>query len=131
MSIIYSKEQDGTLNVLVSGKLTRDPEIKHLPKGDKIRFSIAYGAKKYMDCEVWADNAVGQLAGCLEKGDTIAATGSHRSWEYNGKTYHSIDVDAIFTMNMPPISTSGSSEHTAEATPQFEELSEEDESLPF
>ena len=132
MSILYSKEQDGTLNVLVSGKLTRDPELKSTQKGDKVKFSIAYGKKKYMDCEAWSDSDVGQLAGCLEKGDTIAATGSHRSWEYNEKTYHSVDVDAIFTMNMPSAPTASENSAPKQAEAQFEELPDEDDgTLPF
>jgi single-stranded DNA-binding protein len=132
MSIIYSKEQDGTLNVLMTGKITRDPELKVTNKGNKTKFSVAYGKKKYMDCEVWSDSPAGELAGCLEKGDTVLLTGSHRSWEYNDKTYHSVDVDAIFPMTAPaPTPLDGSKSNSGAAEAQFEEIDVDEGELPF
>ena len=133
MSIIYSKEQDGTLNVLLTGKLARDPELKTTSKGNKTKFSVAYGKKKYMDCEVWTDSPAGELAGCLEKGDTVLLTGSHRSWEYNEKTYHSVDVDAIFPMVAPlrQCQSYDTSVGTSAVEAQFEEIDDMEEGLPF
>lgn len=133
MSIIYSKEQDGTLNVLVSGKVTRDAEVKQNNYGSKIRFTIAYGKKKYMDVEAWADNGVGALASRLEQGDIVSAAGTMRSWEYNGKTYTSVDADMIITLNAAEAdAVQTSAPEPSSAT--FEELDDdngENWDLPF
>ena len=101
MSIIYSKTQDGTLNVLLSGNVVRDAELKQTGNTTRVKFTVAYGKKLFMDCEAFADNDVGAVASCLEKGDTIAVMGTHRTWEYNGKTYQSVSADMIFTMAVP------------------------------
>ena len=129
--ILYSKEQDGTLNVLICGKVSREPELKENQKGNKVRFSVAYGKSKYMDCEAWADSDAGAVSGCLEKGDTVIVLGAHRSWEYNGKTYSSLTVDGVFPMTAPsaaaPAATQG-----AEATQgSFSDLMDAEDGLPF
>lgn len=134
MSIFYSKEKDGTLNVLVCGKLTRDPELKENAKGNKIRFSVAYGKSKYIDCDVWADSHAGQIAGCLEKGDIIGAAGTHRTWEYNDKTYSILTVDAIFPMAAPLAPAVSETQDVSDvSTTTYQELSEDDDEgeLPF
>ncbi len=131
MSIIYSKEQDGTLNVLVCGKVTRDAETKQNNHGTKVKFSVAYGKKKYMDCEAWMDSPAGTVAACLEAGDCVGVSGTHRTWEYNGKTYASIDADMIFTL--PQISSEPLAQSPSEsASSGFEELEDDDDGeLPF
>ena len=134
MSIIYSRTQDGTLNVLCAGKVTREPEIKSTAKGDKVRFSIAYGSKQYMDCEAWADSDVGAVAGCLEKGDVIAVMGTHKAWEYNGKQYQSLSADILFTMTAPVAPPMTQQEYSAPQAParSYEEaLDSSDGELPF
>lgn len=130
MSIIFSKEQDGTINVLASGKVTRDAEIKQNNHGSKVRFTIAYGKKKYQDFEAWADSEVGQVASCLEHGDDIAATGTYRSWEYNGKTYSSVDADMIFSLHSAPAAEKDAEAPEPSST-TFTELDDDDGELPF
>ena len=134
MSIVYSKSKDGVLNVVVAGKITREPEIKQNSKGDKVRFSVYYAKKQYMECDAWADSDAGHMAMCLEEGDTVMVTGTHRSWVYNDKQYQSVAVDGIFPMSIP-----SSSADTVKAPPssaadkntdEYEDLSGEDE-LPF
>ena len=128
MSIIYSKEQDGTLNVLVGGKLPRDPELKRGNKGDRVKFSVCYGKGKFMDCEAWADSDIGAAASCLEKGDSVFVMGTHRTWEYNDKTYATLTADMIVPLTVV--------ENTMSADPQqpaakFEDISDTDGELPF
>lgn len=128
MSIIYSKEQDGTLNVLVGGKLPRDPELKRGNKGDRVKFSVCYGKGKFMDCEAWADSDIGSVASCLEKGDSVCVMGTHRTWEYNDKTYATLTADMIMSLSV--------AENTMIADPQqpagkWEDLSDTDGELPF
>jgi single-stranded DNA-binding protein len=134
MAIQYSKEKDGTLNVLVTGRLPRDPELRETAKGNKLRFSVAYGKSKYMNCEAWADSGAGRMAGYLEKGDHVLVTGTHRSHEYNCKTYENVEADFITTMGSPAptaASTTPSVEQAQATQPgnEFEEV--DDEELPF
>ena len=119
------------MNVLISGKVSREPEIKETAKGDKVKFSVAYGKSKYMDCEAWSDSDIGRVAGLLDKGDVISVAGTHRSWEYNDKTYQSVIADMIFTLpQIPTISASAPADKPV-AADGFEELDSIDESLPF
>ena len=133
MSVVYSKEKDGTLNVLVSGKVVRDPEIKqgNNGSGSRVKFSICYGKKKFMDCEAWADSEVGSVAGCLEKGDVISVMGTHRTWEYQDRQYSTLSADMIFTMSVPEAYVDESV--PAPPTKSYGEMMEEDEDgeLPF
>lgn len=132
MSIVCSREKDGTVNVLVCGKVTRDAERKSTAHGDKVKFTVAYGKKKYQDCEAWMDSKVGEIAACLEAGDVIGAAGTHRSWEYNGKTYSSVDVDMIFSLVQGAPPASDASTPPASSSASFAELDDDlDSELPF
>ena len=136
MSLIYSKEQDGTLSMLLCGKIARDPERKSTKSGDKIRFSVCYGKSKFMDCEAWADSAAGEMVGYMEKGDPVMVMGTHRKWDYNGKEYQSVDCDGVFPMTLPIAETVGSISAGTKPTEDrsastFSELTEDDSELPF
>ena len=138
MSIIFSKNNDGVLNVAICGKLTKDPELKESNKGNKIKFSINYAKSKYMDCDAWADSGAGEVAAMLEKGDHVFVMGIHRSWNYNEKTYQSVTVDGIWPMGIMPVAaapqTSGSAAQPDEMGDKkadgWEELEDEGD-LPF
>jgi single-stranded DNA-binding protein len=135
MSIIYSKEQDGTLNVLVCGKVVRDPEVKqgNNGSGSRVKFSVCYGKKKYMDCEAWADSDIGAVADCLEKGDVIGVMGTHRTWEYQERQYSTLTADMIFTLSelegYEP--TASSTAPKSESDSAFSEIDDSDGELPF
>lgn len=132
MSILYSKEQDGTMNVLVSGKLPRDPQLKRGDKGDRVKFSVCYGKGKFMDCEAWADSDIGSVASCLEKGDSVSVMGTHRTWEYNDKTYATLSADMIVTMAVLPASVAeDAGAVTEQPHGKWEDLSDTDGELPF
>lgn len=132
MSIIYSKEQDGTLNVLVCGKVVRDPEIKqgNNGSGSRVKFSICYGKKKFMDCEAWADSDVGSVAGLIEKGDVIGVMGTHRTWEYQDRQYSTLSADMIITMTVPENYVSDS-KPAPQAESSYSEIDDSDGELPF
>lgn len=136
MSIFYSKEKDGTLNVIVGGRVTRDTEYRETARGGKFRFSVQYGKGKYMNCEAWEDSPVGQTAGMLERDDVVAVMGTYRSHEYNGKTYENVEADMICTnaaVSMPvPMPSDTASATDKQAEPQFKELDDfDDDDLPF
>ena len=133
MSIFAYKENDGTVNVAAFGKVTHDAEAKETQNGTKVKFSVAYGKKKYLNCEAWADRPEGELAMCLEQGDTVMVAGIHRSWEYNGQQYSSLSVDYVSPMYAPQEATSEPpAEQTEQAAPQrFSEIDDADEEIPF
>lgn len=101
MSIIFSKEKDGTINVQVAGKVSRDPEIKQAKNGTKIRFGVNYGKKKFINVEAWEDGEVGRIANALEKGDPVLAAGTYETWEYNDQQYSVVRADFITPIAMP------------------------------
>ena len=130
MSLIYSKTQDGTIYVLASGTVVRDAEVKQTGTVSRVKFTVAYDKKQYMDCEAFADSDVGSIAACLEKNDTIAVMGKHRTWEYNGKQYQSVSADMIFTMTAPPAIPQAACP-PEENSSAFSEIDESDGELPF
>lgn len=135
MAIIYSKEQDGTMNVLISGRVSREPQAVSNDRGGKVKFSVNYGKSKYMDCEVWSDREdVYDVACRLEKGDSLAVMGQHRAWVYNDKNYQAVTADAIFTLNVPlvPVANAPASANApAPSGNSFYEELDDDEELPF
>lgn len=136
MSIIFSKQNDGTVNVLCAGRVVRDPEVKEGNHGTRVKFTVGYGKKQYMDCEAWADNDVGSVASCLEKDDLIAVMGTHRSWEYNEKTYSTLTADMIFTLAVPFATEDAPAREAAEqprsSNSRFTEIADgSDSELPF
>ena len=131
MSIIYSKQQDGTINVLAAGKVTRDAEIKQTGTVNRVKWSICYDKKAFMDCEAFADSDVGAVASCLEKGDVVAVMGKHRTWEYNGKQYSSLSADFIFTMAVPESYVPSETTTPSNSSTFEEQINESQEDLPF
>ena len=138
MAIFAHKEKDGTLNALVTGKVTREPEIRENSRGTVVKFSVAYGKKKYMTVESWEDSDVGAVAACIEKGDIVAVAGTYTSWEYNGKQYSRLTADMILPMQgaavqvvPPPASRVELDEQDKAASGSFEDLYDDDSDLPF
>lgn len=136
MSFVRSKDADGNLNVFMTGKVTREPKIQETTKGNWIKFSVAYAKKKSMNCDAWADSPAGEVAACLEEGDYVLITGTHRSHEYNDKIYQSITVDGIFLQTTPlapavPDAPSPAAKEVVQAG-SFEEIDTDDlDELPF
>lgn len=133
MSIFAYKDQDGTINVTVCGNLVRDAEIKSGNNGSRVKFTVCYAKKKYMDCEAWADNDVGAVAALLEKNDVVSVSGTHRSWEYNGKEYSTLSADMISTLAVPQAFEPGPpvDQSNSESSSPFSEIADTDGELPF
>ena len=137
MSIIAFKEKDGTINMTITGNVSSDPELKDGDRGGKVRFSVAYGKKKFQSVEAFADSAAGRLAGCLEKGDRVSVSGTWESWEYNDKKYDILRADFIQVQQDAPAEEENGAD--ARKTPKndepkqnvMDEYSEVDEDLPF
>lgn len=133
MSIFYSKEQDGTLNVRVSGYLTKEPKVTE----KVVLFSVCYGRKKYMDCKAWANETAGQVAACLEYHDAVSVDGVYETYEgRDGEERKQLAVDAVFPMTVPTMADSHTERPAVEAkaepvSSKWEDLSDDDGGLPF
>ena len=106
-----------------------DDFVKQTGNVSRVKFSICYDKKQFMDCEAFADSDVGAVASCLEKGDYVAVMGKHRTWEYNGQQYASLSADFIFTMVVPEIAAEVESPAPSQTYEEIDDSS--DGELPF
>lgn len=138
MALFAFKEKDGTINMLLTGTVMREPELTK--KGDTVKLSVAYGKKKYQNVQTWANSHAGRLAGCLEQGDHILAAGTWEQWEYDGKQYDTLRADFLEVQQDAPMEAtmddSRPNERTtataqkAEDNP-YSELEDAEPELPF
>ena len=87
--------------VMLSGNLTRDPELKSTPGGTAVlSFGIAVNGKKggqdytnFFDCVVFGNYATA-MHPHLSKGQKVAIDGqlSYSSWEQNGQRRSAVEV---------------------------------------
>ena len=141
MSIIAFKAKDGTVNMSVSGDVTR--EAKEIANGKLVTISVRYGSKKYMDCKAWADSKVADIMRRLEHGDVVEVKGVLETREKDGKTYNSVlsDYIGVMTEDGPVVqmpeeleaAPAPAGEQTTAQKPEepFKELEDDDEDLPF
>jgi single-stranded DNA-binding protein len=86
-------------NRIVTGKVTRDAEIKLVGEKQTARCTFGVAAANYGEDTVfanivaWRDKA--EAAAILKKGDYVAVFGKEKSREYNGKTYYDLEADVI------------------------------------
>lgn len=84
--------------VTISGRLTKDPEIKYFESGKcKTDFTIAvdnYVDKQkltsFVNCEIW-DKQAEFVSEYFKKGVNVYVTGELKHSEYNGKTYYKVN----------------------------------------
>ena len=129
--------------VILMGRLTRDPELRHTGKGTPVTsFSIAidngYGDNKrtdFVNCIAWNKTAE-FVTKYFTKGKMIIVIGriTTRSWEtQDGKRAYATEVVA----NEVSFGETKSSQQTATQPPMqdddddFTPLDEEDDDLPF
>lgn len=95
--------------VILRGNLTRDPEIREVPIGDKTskvaNFSVAVSrwykkangetekTTEFIDCEAW-DTGAQTIEKIMSKGDPILLEGSIKTdkWEKDGKKFSKTKV---------------------------------------
>lgn len=95
-------------NVVLSGRLTRDPELRHTPSGQAVaQFSLAVDragdkqedgtyAAGFFDCTVFGNQAE-NVSQYLSKGARAAVTGDlrHHRWDANDGTKRSrVEINA-------------------------------------
>ena len=132
MSIIFSKEKDGTINVHAAGYVTKEPKVY-----DKVvLFGVCYDKGKYLDCKCWRNDISGQIAECLEKHDVVTVDGKYESYENkDGDTKWQAQLDAIQPITPPvaaaPSQTAAPAQTQSQQTGGFTDLDEVDDQLPF
>lgn len=135
MAIIYSKKQDGSIDVLAAGKVTRESKVIQTTKGNVVKFGMAYGKKEYLDVDVWSDKKSALTASRLEHGDEVLVMGRYEVREYNGKEYKSVSADFVIAAESPQYVSMMASAPTsgADADPKAEDFTEieYDGTLPF
>lgn len=86
-------------NRIVTGRVTRDAEIKLVGEKQTPKCAFGVAAANYGEDTVfanivaWRDKA--EAAAILKKGDYVAVFGKEKSREYNGKTYYDLEADVI------------------------------------
>ena len=135
MSLFQCKQKDGTVSLLVTGYVTKDPRVFEKDgKPTVASFSVCYGSKKYMDAKVWSGRKEAfAMAQCLEAHDNVLITGEYEEYQgKDGKTYTRIDTDFISVMQLPVASEEPTEESPQTSNGGFEEIEEEEEgTIPF
>lgn len=128
--ILYSREQDGTLNVCVTGYLTKDAHVAE----KVVLFSVCYGKNKYMDAKVWrSDETLAGIASCLEKHDTVMAAGIYETFQNrNGETKNQIKVDFVYPLSVPAAAAVPvPDEQDQAAAGTWQDVTDDEGELPF
>ncbi len=132
--------------VVLSGKLTRDPELKYTKNGTAIaEFGVAInetwekdGEKKesttFLDCKAWS--ALAEKTGALKKGDSAVVVGKLRvdSWEdkeTKKKRYKTYVLAEAVTNPYAGSVKKGAALAQRQAAPKPAPAVEEDDSIPF
>ena len=138
----------GCINrVLLSGNLTRDPDLRTTQGGTPVlTFGMAVNGKRggqdyanYFDCVVFGNYATA-MQPHLHKGQKVAIDGqlSYSSWEQNGERRSKVEVivRSIDTLGPPPARSAhdyapGQQMPIAAAPPQVPQQEVMDEDIPF
>jgi single-strand DNA-binding protein len=111
------------MNILtISGRLTRDPEIRVTASGDALaKFSVAvdnFGRDKgasFFDCVAFGKTSE-YVTKYLTKGRAVIVTGRHESNKgSDGKTYWSLSVNQVEATDKPKDATATTTATTDEA----------------
>lgn len=127
--IVYSREQDGTLNVCVTGYLTKDAYVSDTV----VLFSVCYGKNKYMDAKVWrTDETLAGIASRLEKHDTVMVAGVYETFQNkNGETKNQVKVDFLSPLSVPAAAIPVPDEQDQAAAGTWQDVTDDEGELPF
>lgn len=127
MSLVQSREKDGTVSMRAAGIVARDPRAF----GKVVSFSLCYRKDKFIDVSAWADSPCGAAAQSLAKGDKVAVDGILDVYTKGDKTYTKIMADFIDTQ----MAAGAVPSHGAASTSGLGEMEDgedsEDGDLPF
>lgn len=136
--------------VILCGRLVRDPDMRATQSGVSVtNFSIAVerdfnkGDNKesdFISCIAWRNTAE-FIAKHFTKGSAICVTGAIRTSNYtdkDGKKVYKTDVEVREAKFVEPKNSGGNGggnkggdSYAKPSAPKFEEVDEDDESLPF
>lgn len=140
--------------VIITGNLTRDPELRATPSGTSVlSFSVAVNDRRknpssgewedvpnYIDCNMFGTRAEG-LAKYLSKGSKVGVDGKLRwsQWEKDGQKRSKVDVIVDNIELLSPRNNNGgsyqapfaSSASTADQIPAAPEITVYDDDIPF
>ncbi len=128
--------KDGS--VMICGPLPKDAEYKTV--GDKnsslTKFGVKVGERPvegqdkpdaiWVNCDCWHD--VARATRNLKKMDVVFCVGKIKANEKDGKTYKTLECEAVFVMNKAPQENTASA--PAELPKDFEEILSDD-GVPF
>ncbi len=132
--------------VLLSGRLTRDPDLRYTPAGKAVaNFSVA-SSKRYKDASgewnelttfvdivTWADLAE-RCGEFLRKGRAVLLEGSlqSRSWETEtGQKRSKLEIRAYRVQFLDKVAPEETKEHGEPEEKSEEKIEKEEENLPF
>lgn len=92
------------IQVTITGRLTKDSEIRSTQSGSVLGFSVASNKKvkgeetvTFVDCSMWGKRAEA-LVPHLTKGKLVCVVGEFGTREHNGKTYLTCRVSELDLM---------------------------------
>jgi len=135
--------------VILGGRVTADPELKHTPQGIPVcSFSIAVNRRSkdgqapadFINCQAWRSTAE-FISRYFKKGSSICLVGSiqTRTWtdNNNNKRYateviadEAFFVDSKSESDVAPSFSTETASFQTQQTPKFEEIAGDDD-LPF
>ena len=128
--------------VILSGNLTRDPELKVTQSGTSVlSFGIAVSDRKnasgeahtnFFECTVWGKYGE-TMERHLQKGQKVTVSGSlhYSSWERDGKKRNRVEVYVREIDAFGPARDARGQEGPKAATPSHEEAEVYDDDIPF
>lgn len=127
---------------LIAGRLTADPELKKTPSGVSVTsFTVAVNRPKdkegnrtadYIECQAWRNTAE-FISKYFSKGSAIFVEGSIQTRSYEDKNGNKRKATELLINSAHFVESKKDSQptYTAAETPTFEELTENDDELPF
>ena len=123
------------LDVLVSGKLVRDPVTRTGQSGKPFTtglLRVDVGEEEQMLVSVIAFQEAGEKLGRLKSGDAVSVAGSAKlsSWEKDGETRHGLSVTASSVLSAYDVRRRRGSEGAKDKPAQAPDAELDDE-IPF
>lgn len=133
-------------HLILSGRLTRDPELRYTPTGRAVLNMQIASNRRYLVGDEWKDDTLfirvtvwgpnaERLGGKLTKGSAVVVEGrlTYRQWESEGQKRSTIEMQAMRVQALDKAAADATADEAPakpEVMPDFEEGVPEEE-LPF
>lgn len=125
------------INVVVTGNVTKDAEIRKAGNDNVTGFGVASNAKvkgekvtTFVDATIWGRRG-DALAPYIKKGQPVTLIGELTTREHQGKTYLGVRVDHIELQGKAGGSSASGGSASPKAAPQPADDGGDDDSIPF